>query len=99
MVTTVKLQGELRARKLIGSPVYNEQNEKVGSVDDLIVKDGGHIVMAVVSIGGFLGLGNKLVAVPYGQMPLDTNKDETKVTMPGASRDALNEMATFTYGG
>lgn len=98
-VATVKMQGGLRASKLIGSAVYNDQNEKVGSVDDLIMKDGNHIVMAVLSVGGFLGIGNKLVAVPFDQLHLDTNKDVTKVTMPGASKDALNGMPTFTYGG
>lgn len=98
-VATVKLQGGLRASKLIGSAVYNDQNQKVGSVDDLIVKDDNRIVMAIVSVGGFLGLGNKLVAVPFAQPHLETNKDEMKVTMPGASKDALNAMPTFTYGG
>ena len=97
-VATVKLQGGfLRASKLIGSAVYNDQNEKIGNVDDLIVKDGNRIVMAVVSVGGFLGLGTKLVAVPYEQLHL--GKDDMKVTMPGANKDALNAMPTFTYGG
>ena len=98
-VATVKLRGGLRISKLIGSAVYNDQNEKIGSLDDLIMKDGNRIILAVVSVGGFLGMGNKLVAVPYDQLHLDMNKDETKVTMPGASKDALNAMPTFTYGG
>jgi sporulation protein YlmC with PRC-barrel domain len=98
-VASVKLQGGLRASKLIGSAVYNDQNEKVGSVDDLIIKDGNRIVMAVVSVGGFLGIGNKLVAVPYDQLHVEMNKDETKVGMPGASKDSLSAMPTFTYGG
>jgi hypothetical protein len=51
-VALVKLQGGSRVSKLIGSAVYNDQNEKVGSVDDLIMKDGNRIVMAVVSVGG-----------------------------------------------
>jgi hypothetical protein len=98
-VATVKLQGGLRASKLIGSAVYNDQNQKVGSVDDLILKDDDRITMAIVSVGGFLGMGNKLVAVPYAQLHLETNKDEMRVTMPGAGKDALNAMPTFTYGG
>ncbi|WP_428484197.1 PRC-barrel domain-containing protein [Rhodopila sp.] len=98
-VATVKLQGGLRISKLIGSAVYNDQNEKVGTVDDLIMKDGNQIVMAVVSVGGFLGIGNKLVAVPYDQIHLETDNNGTKVAMPGASKDALNAMPTFTYGG
>jgi sporulation protein YlmC with PRC-barrel domain len=98
-VATVKLQGGFRISKLIGSAVYNDQNEKVGSLDDLIMKDGNRIVMAVVSVGGFLGMGNKLVAVPYDQLHLEVDKDQMKVTMPGANKDALNAMPTFTYGG
>jgi hypothetical protein len=98
-VATVKLQGGLRISKLIGSAVYNDQNEKIGTLDDLITKDGNRIVMAVVSVGGFLGIGNKLVAVPYDQLHLDTDKEGAKLAMPGASKDALNAMPTFTYGG
>jgi hypothetical protein len=98
-VATVKLQGGSRISKLIGSAVYNDQNEKIGSLDDLVMKDGNRIVMGVVSVGGFLGMGNKLVAVPFDQLYLETDKDQTKITMPGASKDALNTMPTFTYGG
>jgi hypothetical protein len=98
-VATVKLQGGSRISKLIGSSVYNEQNEKIGSLDDLILKDGDRIAMGVVSVGGFLGMGNKLVAVPYDHLHLETDKDQTKITMPGASKEALNAMPTFTYGG
>ena len=98
-VATVKLQGGSRISKLIGSAVYNDQNEKIGSLDDLIMKDGNRIVMGVVSVGGFLGIGNKLVAVPYDQLHLDSDKDQTKVTMPGATKDALNAMPTFSYSG
>jgi hypothetical protein len=98
-VATVKLQGGSRISKLIGSAVYNDQNEKIGSLDDLIMKDGDRIVIGVVSVGGFLGMGNKLVAVPYDQLHLEADKDQTKITMPGASKDALNAIPTFTYGG
>jgi hypothetical protein len=99
-VATVKLQGGSRISKLIGSAVYNDQNEKVGSLDELILKDGNRIAIAVVSVGGFLGMGNKLVAVPYDQLHLEADKDQTtKITMPGASKEALNAMPTFTYSG
>jgi len=96
-VASVKLQGGLRLSKLLGSSVYNDQNEKIGSVDDLIMKDDNRIVMAVVSVGGFLGIGNKLVAVPYDHLHLEMNKGETKIVMPGASKDSLASMPTFTY--
>jgi sporulation protein YlmC with PRC-barrel domain len=98
-VASVKLQGGLRISKLLGSSVYNDQNEKIGSVDDLIMKDDNRIVMAVISVGGFLGIGNKLVAVPYDHLHLEMNKDESKIMMPGASKDSLASMPTFTYSG
>jgi hypothetical protein len=98
-VASVKLQGGLRLSKDVGSSVYNDQNEKVGSIDDLISKGGNQIVMAIVSVGGFLGMGNKLVAVPYDQLRLDTDKDQVKVVMPGANKDALKAMPDFTYNG
>jgi sporulation protein YlmC with PRC-barrel domain len=98
-VATVKMQGGSRISKLIGSAVYNDQNEKIGSLDDLILKDGDRIAMGVVSVGGFLGMGNKLVAVPYDRLHFETDKDQTKITMPGASKEALNAMPTFTYSG
>jgi hypothetical protein len=79
--------------------VYNDQNEKIGSLEDLILKDGNHIAIGVVSVGGFLGIGNKLVAVPYDQLHLETDRDQTKITMPGASKEALKAMPTFTYSG
>jgi sporulation protein YlmC with PRC-barrel domain len=98
-VATVKLQAGSRISRLIGSVVYNDQNEKVGSIDDLITIDGNRIVMAVISVGGFLGMGNKLVAVPYEQLHIEMNKDDVKVAMPGANKDALSAMPTFTYSG
>jgi sporulation protein YlmC with PRC-barrel domain len=98
-VATVKLQGGARISKLIGSTVYNDQNEKVGTVDDLIMKDGNRIVIAVISVGGFLGIGNKLVAIPYDQLHLDMDKDTTKISIPEANKDALNAMPSFTYAG
>src|ERR1700749_3447783 len=98
-VASVTMQGGSRVSKLIGSSVYNDQNEKIGSLDDLILKDGNHIAMGIVSVGAFLGMGNKLVAVPYEQLHLGMDKDQTKITMPGASNEALTAMPTFTYSG
>src|ERR1700733_12307808 len=52
-VATVKLQGGSRISKLIGSAVYNDQNEKIGSLDDLILKDGNRIAMVLYRSAGF----------------------------------------------
>ncbi len=92
-VATVKLENGARMSKIIGSTVYTDQNEKVGAVDDLIMTAGDKITVAIVSVGGFLGLGSKLVAVPYTQLKVDGER----VTLPGASKDSLNAMPSFVY--
>src|ERR1700710_1798904 len=59
--------GDARASKVIGSSVYNDHDEKVGSIDDLLIgKDGK--MSAVLSVGGFLGMGTKYVQIPYSDL-------------------------------
>jgi len=83
-----------RASKLKDKAVFNEKNERVGEVDDLIVgKDGKTFV--VVQVGGFLGIGQKLVAVPYESLRVDQRGD--KVVLPGASKEALRNLPVFKY--
>jgi sporulation protein YlmC with PRC-barrel domain len=57
-----------RSSQIAGTTVYNDRDERIGTVDDLIVGQDGRISEAVLSVGGFLGLGVKLVAVPYNQL-------------------------------
>src|SRR5690348_8917344 len=60
-----------RASKIRGSAVYNDANTKVGSIDDLIVNRDDKVLYAIVSVGGFLGMGNHLVAVPYQMLRIE----------------------------
>ena len=92
-VASVRLENGVRASKVIGSGVYSDQNERIGSVDDLIMTEGDKITVAVVSVGGFLGLGSKLVAVPFDQL----KRDADRVTLQGATKDSLNAMPNFVY--
>jgi sporulation protein YlmC with PRC-barrel domain len=96
---TQKLGTGWRASKIHGSSVYNDQNEKVGSIDDLIINRDDHVVYAVVSVGGFLGMGNHLVAVPYDQLKINTdnNGKVDKIQLNGATKDSLKSMPEFKY--
>ncbi len=85
-----------RASKLIGASVVNDKDEKIGSVDDLIVTPKDRVLFAVISVGGFLGINGRLVAVPYSSLTVD--EDGRKVTLPGASKDALTKLPPFHYG-
>jgi hypothetical protein len=90
--------GDARASKIIGSSVYNDSDEKVGSVDDLLIgKDGS--MNAVLSVGGFLGMGTKYVEVPYSQLIFgNTQRDsDHRVMLKGATKESLKTQPAFNY--
>jgi sporulation protein YlmC with PRC-barrel domain len=85
-----------RMSKLIGSSVTNDKNEKIGTVDDVIAdKDKKQLGFAVLQVGGFLGMGGHLVAVPYDSLVIDDAGQ--KITLPGASKDELKKLSQFNY--
>jgi sporulation protein YlmC with PRC-barrel domain len=85
-----------RMSKLIGSNVINDKNEKIGTVDDVIAdKDKKQLNFAVLQVGGFLGLGGRLVAIPYDSLVID--EAGQKITLPGASKDELKKLSEFNY--
>jgi sporulation protein YlmC with PRC-barrel domain len=85
-----------RMSKLIGSSVINDKNEKIGTVDDVIAdKDKKQLSFAVLQVGGFLGVGGRLVAVPYESLVIDDTGQ--KITLPGASKDELKKLSQFNY--
>ncbi|HYZ31740.1 MAG TPA: PRC-barrel domain-containing protein [Crenalkalicoccus sp.] len=85
-----------RASKLTGSTVYNDKDERIGSLDDLIVgRDQPRVLFAILQVGGFLGLGGHLVAVPFENLKI--NDSDGKITLPGASRDQLKRLPEFAY--
>jgi sporulation protein YlmC with PRC-barrel domain len=95
-VDSARLQGGQRASKLIGQNIYNEANESVGEVDDLIVPQGGAgQPVVVLSVGGFLGIGARLVAVPYER--LQWNAERERWTLPGATKDSLESLPAYDH--
>ena len=58
-------QGNWRASKVVGLSVYNDKNESVGSINDLLMDKSGGIKAVVIGVGGFLGVGEHLVAIPF----------------------------------
>jgi sporulation protein YlmC with PRC-barrel domain len=66
--TTSSFQGDWRASKMAGLNVYNDKNESVGSINDLLMDKSGNIKAVVIGVGGFLGVGEHLVAVPFDKV-------------------------------
>jgi sporulation protein YlmC with PRC-barrel domain len=61
-------QGQWRASKLVGLNVYNDNNESLGSINDLLIDKSGNIKAVIIGVGGFLGVGEHLVAVPLDKI-------------------------------
>ena len=71
---TTQQAGMLRAPKLVGVAVYDSENKDVGKISDLLLDHDGSVKAVVISIGGFLGIGSKEVAVPYSDVHWQTEQ-------------------------
>jgi len=82
-----------RASKVIGSNILNEANETIGKIDDLLVTRNGKDPYAVLSVGGFLGMGTHMVVVRYDSLKFADNK----ILLPGGTKDGLKMLPKFEY--
>jgi sporulation protein YlmC with PRC-barrel domain len=77
---TSSFKGTWRTSKLVGLNVYNDSNESLGSINDLLADKNGDIKGVVIGVGGFLGVGEHLVAVPFDKIKF---VNEPSLTPPG----------------
>jgi len=94
------------AETLVGNDVFNQKGEKLGDIKEVMLDmRSGRVAYAVLSFGGFLGVGEKLFAVPWTALTLDTathnftlnvDKDRLK-TAPGFDKDHWPNMADATW--
>jgi sporulation protein YlmC with PRC-barrel domain len=90
----VQLASGYRASKLAGADVFNKNKDNIGTVDDLIVSPGGDRgTYAILSVGGFLGLGKHLVAVPFNDLQINNRR----VVLPEATKKSLEALPEFKY--
>ena len=82
-----------RASKLLKQDVYNDKGEKIGKIDDLIVTPDGKLSIAVVNVGGFLGMGDHRVALPVHQF----SQMAPKAVLPKAYKEQLKSLPKFEY--
>lgn len=82
--------------KLVGTDVYNTSNEKVGEIADIAVRSGQNIAGVIVSVGGFLGMGEKYIFVTPSSIAIDHQDGQWRAYM-NTTKDALNAAPTFNY--
>lgn len=81
---------------LIGASVQNLQNEKIGTVDDLLVGADGKISAAIVSVGGFLGMGTRHVTLDWNSLTV-ARDGSAIVVKANATKDSLKNMPEYKY--
>ena len=93
-VDVQKLSTGYRTSKLIGTSIMSDANETIGKIDDLIVSpDDNKTAYVILSVGGWLGMGTHLIALPYDTLRIST----AKIVLPGATKDKLKGLPEFKY--
>jgi hypothetical protein len=80
-------------KDIMDKAVYNDSNEKIGSVDDLIVSRNKSLSYAIIGVGGFLGVGTHDVAIPMSHL----KEQDNKLVLPGATKETLKALPEFQY--
>ncbi|WP_233834103.1 PRC-barrel domain-containing protein [Paraburkholderia sp. ZP32-5] len=91
--TNALLRGWSVRRALVDEPVYNDLNDKIGSIYDVIIAPDRKATYAVVSVGGFLGMGKHYVAIPVDHFQIR----DGNLFLAGATKDALKSVPEFEY--
>ena len=87
------LHGWSVRKALVDEPVYNDTNDKIGSIYDLIIAPDRKATYAVLSVGGFLGMGTHYVAIPVERFQIR----DGNLYLAGATKDALKSVPEFEY--
>jgi sporulation protein YlmC with PRC-barrel domain len=80
-------------RQILGQAVFNDKDERVGSIDDIIIAPDKAVSYAIINAGGFIGLAKHDVAIPVSQLKLVDNK----LVLAGATKEALKASPPFEY--
>jgi sporulation protein YlmC with PRC-barrel domain len=89
--------GQWRTSKMDGLKVYNAANENIGSVSDLLIDQSGNVKIAVIGVGGFLGMGEHLVAVPFEKLKF-VNQPVSSTTATNTARPATTTTTGAATG-
>ena len=87
---------EYRTSQIVGANVYNDANENIGTVEDIVLKPDGSMDEVVLSVGGFLGIGEKFVAVPFKDLKLGRDGDNLKVSAAG-TKETLKAHPDYKF--
>jgi uncharacterized protein YrrD len=85
-----------RSTELVGKPVYSRQDERIGEIDELILSSDGRVVAAVVGVGGFLGMGERKVAISFPAMKMARDANAVTKISVDLSKESLKAAPVYT---
>ena len=85
----------LAKERLLGAKVLGNDGQTVGTIDDLILSQGGQVEGVVLGVGGLLGVGQKQVGVRLGALKIATADGKVTITMPGATKEILGAVGAY----
>jgi sporulation protein YlmC with PRC-barrel domain len=92
---TVQPAGQWLASQFIGQTVTNQAGEKIGDINDLLFDKSGKIANVVIGVGGFLGMGEKNVGVPYSSLSFTADATGHRVVSVALSKERLQAAPDF----
>jgi sporulation protein YlmC with PRC-barrel domain len=90
---------EMRASKLIGTTVVNDANESVGKISELVLGKDGKIAAVVIGVGGFLGMGEREVAVIFASLRIAQDSNNKTTVSLNATKDSLKSAPEWQWIG
>jgi sporulation protein YlmC with PRC-barrel domain len=87
--------GDLAATKIVGATVYNSVNEAVGEINDVVISQNGTVTAVLIGVGGFLGVGEKVIALPYAALKIARGDNNAlKISIDG-SNESLKALPDY----
>jgi len=92
-INPATLASGYRSSKVVGSAVYNEANEQIGNIDDLIVTTNDSVPYAILSVGGFLGIDKHYIVVAMSSLEVDG----ARMVLRGGTKESLKALPGYVY--
>ena len=92
---TTNYSGQVSASELLNENVVNDANEKVGDINDVLIDSKGNVAAVIVGVGGFLGMGEKDVALTFDQLSFATDNNDPLVVKTNATKESLQAAPQY----
>ena len=88
---------DMRASKLLGTSVVNAANETIGDINELVIGKDGKVAAVVIGVGGFLGIGQREVAVSFNSLQLRRDQNDRVTVVVNATKDVLQNAPEWRW--